>query len=203
MTPSRNQLFEYHMPQTVYPEIYCAGLSNNLWENSLPVYCKNESHFRVLHSSLRLTLVWAASDVSERFSRWMNLQVFQYEPEFTPILIHCSWLDRLEMFSRRLSWSSCAIATSRSPSSRRHWTGGRAPRLLQILDVVGPGVSIIFKIGVFYKAWFEGIEFFIVWPYAVFHKTQVVFYKSEHFMYLWSKNSVFAKCDLQSSKILK
>ena len=24
---------------------------------------------------------------------------------------------------------------------------------------------------------FEGIEFFIVWPYAVFHKMQVVFYK--------------------------
>ena len=46
------------------------------------------------------------------------------------------------------------------------------------------GVSIIFKIGVFYKARFEGIEFFIVWPYAVFHKTQVVFYKSAHFMYL-------------------
>ena len=137
MTPSRNQWFEYHMPQTVYPEIYCAGLSNNLWENSLPVYCKNESHFQVLHSSLRLTLVWAASDVSERFSRWMNLQVLQYEHEFTPILRQCCWLDRLEMFSRRLSWSSCAIATSRSPSSRRRWTGGRAPRLLQILDVVG------------------------------------------------------------------
>ena len=65
------------------------------------------------------------------------------------------------------------------------------------------GVSIIFKIGVFYKARFEGIEFFIVWPYAVFHKTQVVFYKSAHFMYLWSINSVFAKCDLQSNKILK
>ena len=57
MTPSRNQWFEYHMPQTIYPEIYCAGLSNNLWENSLPVYCKNESHFQVLYSSLRLTLV--------------------------------------------------------------------------------------------------------------------------------------------------
>ena len=27
-----------------------------------------------------------------------------------------------------------------------------------------PGVSIIFKIRVFYKAWFEGFEFFIVWP---------------------------------------
>ena len=40
-----------------------------------------------------------------------------------------------------------------------------------------PGVSIIFKIRVFYKAWFEGFEFFIKWPYAVFHKMQVVFYK--------------------------
>ena len=65
------------------------------------------------------------------------------------------------------------------------------------------GVSIIFKNQVFYKAWFERFEFFIVWPNAVFHKMQVVFYKSAHFMYLWSTNSVFAKCDLQSSKVLK
>ena len=65
------------------------------------------------------------------------------------------------------------------------------------------GVSIIFKNQVFYKAWFERFEFFIVWPNAVFHKMQAVFYKSAHFMYLWSTNSVFAKCDLQSSKILK
>ena len=52
--------------------------------------------------------------------------------------------------------------------------------------VPGPytGVSIIFKIQVFYKAQFEGFEFFIRWPYAVFHKMQVVFYKSAHFMYL-------------------
>ena len=49
---------------------------------------------------------------------------------------------------------------------------------------LGPGVSIIFKIRVFYKAQFEGFEFFIRWPYAVFHKMQVVFYKSAHFMYL-------------------
>ena len=46
------------------------------------------------------------------------------------------------------------------------------------------GVSIIFKIRVFYKARFEGFEFFIRWPYAVFYKMQVVFYKSAHFMYL-------------------
>ena len=46
------------------------------------------------------------------------------------------------------------------------------------------GVSIIFKIRVFYRARFEGFEFFIRWPYAVFHKMQVVFYKSAHFMYL-------------------
>ena len=65
------------------------------------------------------------------------------------------------------------------------------------------GVSIIFKIWVFYKAWFERFKFFIVWSDAVFHKMQVVFYKSAHFMYLWSTNSVFANCDLQSSKILK
>ena len=39
---------------------------------------------------------------------------------------------------------------------------------------ISPGVSIIFKNWVFYKAWFE---FFIVWPFAVFHKIQVVFYK--------------------------
>ena len=32
----------------------------------------------------------------------------------------------------------------------------------------GTGVSIIFKIRVFYKAQFEGFEFFIRWPYAVF-----------------------------------
>ena len=68
---------------------------------------------------------------------------------------------------------------------------------------LSPGVSIIFKIRVFYKGWFGGFEFFIVWPYAVFHKMQVVFYKSAHFKYLWSINSVFAKCDLQSSKILR
>ena len=46
------------------------------------------------------------------------------------------------------------------------------------------GVSIIFKIRVFYKARFEIFEFFIRWPYAVFYKMQVVFYKSAHFMYL-------------------
>ena len=74
---------------------------------------------------------------------------------------------------------------------------------LERLLIVRPGVSIIFKNRVFYKAWFKGFEFFIVWPFAVFHKMQVVFYKSAHFMYLWSINSVFAKCDLQSSKILK
>ena len=46
-----------------------------------------------------------------------------------------------------------------------------------ILLGILPGVSIIFKIRVFYKAWFEGFEFFMcVWPYAVFHKMQVVFY---------------------------
>ena len=45
------------------------------------------------------------------------------------------------------------------------------------------GVSIIFKIRVFYKARFEGFEFFIRWPSAVFHKMQVVFYISAHFMY--------------------
>ena len=66
-----------------------------------------------------------------------------------------------------------------------------------------PGVSIIFKIRVFYKARFEEFELFIRWPYAVFHKMQVVFYKSAHFMYLWRKNSVFAKCGLQYSKILR
>ena len=49
---------------------------------------------------------------------------------------------------------------------------------------LGAGVSIIFKIRVFYKARFEGFEFFIRWPYAVFYKMQVVFYKSAHFMYL-------------------
>ena len=72
----------------------------------------------------------------------------------------------------------------------------------ELYEIV-PGVSIIFKIRVIYKAWFEGFEFFIVWPYAVFHKMQVVFYKSAHFMYLWRINSVFAKCGLQYSKILK
>ena len=66
---------------------------------------------------------------------------------------------------------------------------------------IGTGVSIIFKIWVIYKAWFERFEFFIVWPYAVFRKMQVVFYKkkSAHFMYfkyLWKKNRVFAQCDL-------
>ena len=28
------------------------------------------------------------------------------------------------------------------------------------------------------------LSFFIRWPYAVFHKMQVVFYESAHFMYL-------------------
>ena len=36
--------------------------------------------------------------------------------------------------------------------------------------ISGAGVSIIFKNRVFYKAWFKGFEFFIVWPFAVFHK---------------------------------
>ena len=49
---------------------------------------------------------------------------------------------------------------------------------------IAPGVSVIFKIRVFFKARIEGFEFFIRWPYAVFHKMQVVFYKSAHFMYL-------------------
>ena len=39
------------------------------------------------------------------------------------------------------------------------------------------GVSIIFKIRVFHKARFEGFDFFIRWPYAVFQKMQVVFYE--------------------------
>ena len=42
--------------------------------------------------------------------------------------------------------------------------------------------SIIFKIRVFYKARFEGFEFFIRWPYAVFHKMQVVFHKKCAFL---------------------
>ena len=49
--------------------------------------------------------------------------------------------------------------------------------------IFSAGVSIIFKSRVFYKARFEGFEFFIRWPYAVFYKMQVVFYKSAHFMY--------------------
>ena len=44
------------------------------------------------------------------------------------------------------------------------------------------GVSIIFKIRVFYKARFEGFEFFIRWPYAVFHKMQVVFHKKKRIL---------------------
>ena len=42
------------------------------------------------------------------------------------------------------------------------------------LALTKTGVSIIFKIRVFYKALFEGFEFFIVRPYAVFHNK--VFY---------------------------
>ena len=53
--------------------------------------------------------------------------------------------------------------------------------LVELLVGIGfsttPEVSIIFKIWVFYKARFERFEFFIRWPYAVFHKMQVVFYK--------------------------
>ena len=72
-----------------------------------------------------------------------QLQMFQrdFQDEWicksSNMSLNLHQFDRLKMFSRRLSWSSCAIATSRSPSSRRHWTGGRAPRLLQILYVVG------------------------------------------------------------------
>ena len=60
------------------------------------------------------------------------------------------------------------------------------PRKFKVQEKTGSktGVSIIFKIRVFYKARFEGFEFSIGWPYAVFHKMQVVFYKSAHFMYL-------------------
>ena len=36
--------------------------------------------------------------------------------------------------------------------------------------------SSFLKIPVFYKARFEGFEFFIRWPYAVFYKMQVVFF---------------------------
>ena len=37
-----------------------------------------------------------------------------------------------------------------------------------MMMTTGAGVSIIFRIRVFYKAWFEGFEFFIRWPYAFF-----------------------------------
>ena len=62
--------------------------------------------------------------------------------------------------------------------------GVRLPGMSTARGNLRSGVSIIFKIRVFYKARFEGFEFFIRWPYAVFHKMQVVFYKSAHFMYL-------------------
>ena len=54
--------------------------------------------------------------------------------------------------------------------------------------MIKAGVSIIFKIWAFYKAWFG--RFFIVWPYAVFLRMQVVFLKRKsadfmYFEYLW------------------
>ena len=107
------------------------------------------------------------------------------------------WLSVTEERCPSKSLSASAVNANRWWNSWRHF-------LIKNYNVSPrSGVSIIFKIRVIYKAWFEGFEFFIVWPYAVFHKMQVVFYKSAHFMYLWSINSVFAKCDLQSSKILK
>ena len=48
------------------------------------------------------------------------------------------------------------------------------------------GVSIIFKNRVFYKVErLRGLSF-SVWLDAVFHKMHVVFYKSAHFMYVWT-----------------
>ena len=40
------------------------------------------------------------------------------------------------------------------------------------------------KFEFFIKAHIGVLSFFIRWPYAVFYKMQVVFYKSAHFMYL-------------------
>ena len=67
-------------------------------------------------------------------------------------------------------------------------------------SIFSAGVSIIFKIRVFNKAWFEGFEFFIVWPYAVFHKMQVVFYKKCAF-YVFQISVKDKQCFF-SSKIL-
>ena len=118
------------------------------------------------------------------------------------VLCFCNWstciwsLDSDIVYNIRLQDTSY-LASVVVVGWRRKENSGK------LVHQCNAGVSIIFKIRVFYKAWFEGFEFLIKWPFAVFHKMQVVFYKSVHFMYLWSINSVFAKCDLQSSKILK
>ena len=75
-----------------------------------------------------------------------------------------------------------ALVQSRHHHCQVFIAGGGAAKINQGLTKAG--VSIIFKIRVFHKARFEGFEFFIRWPYAAFHKMQVVFYKSAHFMYL-------------------
>ena len=63
-----------------------------------------------------------------------------------------------------------------SPQNWQIWGMG-SPHMRSKVLLMHAGVSIIFKIRVFYKAWSKGFEFFIVWPYAVLHKMRVVFYK--------------------------
>ena len=125
-------------------------------------------------------------------------------PYYTTFNVH----QLVQQLRDRPSWRSWGRRCKKPahhcwPLPHGRLEGGRGARPWGAVGQGQPGVSIIFKIRFFYKARFEGFEFFIRWPYAVFYKMQVVFYKSAHFMYLWSINSVFAKCDLQSSKILK
>ena len=50
--------------------------------------------------------------------------------------------------------------------------------LWQVHANAGTGVSIVYKNGVSYKAWFKRFEISLVWPYALFYEMQVVFYKT-------------------------
>ena len=97
---------------------------------------------------------------------------------------------------RQYSWAG-RWKTVGKPAKRR-FDGG-----FHIFSLVCKGSLLFSKFEFSIKPDLRVLSFFISWPYAVFYKMQVVFYKSAHFMYLWSINSVFAKCDLQSSKILK
>ena len=103
--------------------------------------------------------------------------------------IYCWWWKDCnpEYVTLRISWQRAEdcpwirsnIRTKFKGKGVDRGSGGKHSREVRDYLRLNSGVSIIFIIWVFYKAWFERIEFFIVWPFAVFHKMQIVFNKKK------------------------